>query len=331
MKPAIEGFSRVLAGSVILHIIIIALGVYLFGAPAKKVFTPVYTVDLVGPGPRAKATSQKKAPSAPPPKAEERPEPAAQPEPTVAPEPATAPEPIKKAEPVKVKKAVEPEKKAAIPKEAPKETVKIKKEDAPAREPVSVSDRIDEIAKKKEREQEQELLTSRIEELKRQQEAKSEAKARRIEDIKKQIASAPPAAPVTEPAPAATQAGGGGGASIPGATGARIGFAGKSGVTSENLQTKYREYYNIIQSRVHENWEYPKGFEYEKVTVIVSIRIGRNGNLISSWLEESSGHRRFDDSLLIATKKASPFPPLPVDFEGNFLEVGLRFCPDCKD
>ena len=317
IKPTVEGFSRVLAGSVVLHIIIIALGVYLFGAPARKVFTPVYTVDLVAPGPRAKAPARKQAPAAPS-KAEKEPA------------PAITPEPVKKAEPIKVK-AAEPEKKAAIKKEAPKETVKIKQEAAVKEAPVSITEKIQEIAKKKEQEQEQELLTSRIEELKRQQEAKSEATAQRLEELKRQIASTPASAPAPvadKQAPEATQGGGGGG---PTAAGTRIGFAGRSGVTSENLQTKYREYYNIIKGRIDEHWVYPKGFEYEKISVIVSIRIDRNGNLINSWLEESSGHRRFDDSLLSATKKASPFPPLPVDFEGNFLEVGLRFCPDCKD
>lgn len=326
MKPAVEGFSKVLGGSVILHIIIIALGAYLFSGSPKKVFTPVYTVDLVAPGPRTKSPDQSKAAALP----VVAPEPVTAPEPAITPEPATAPEPIKKTGPVKMKTAAEPEKKAAVKKEAARETVKITQK-VPAREPVSISDRINEIAKKKEREQEQELLTSRIEELKKQQEARSEAVARRVEAIKKQIASKPQttagATPAGQPARDATQGGGGGSS----ATGTRIGFAGSSGITSENLQTKYREYYNIIKGRIDEHWVYPKGFEYEKISVIVSIRIDRNGNLISSWLEESSGHRRFDDSLLSATKKASPFPPLPVDFEGNFLEVGLRFCPTCKD
>lgn len=312
MKPTTEGFFKVLWGSVILHIIIIALGAYIFSAPSRKIFTPVYTVDLVASGPKAKTKKRRKAPIAKAPAKVKK---------------KAAPAKVKKkAAPVRVKKKARATKKAAVKKKAPKETVKIKQK-APAKEKVSVSASIDEIAKKKEREQETELLSSRIEELKRQQEAKSEDVARRLEEIKRRIASssvaAAPGAPATEDAQ--------GGGETPGPGARRIGFAGRSGVTSENLQTKYREYYNIIQSRVHENWIYPKGFAYEKVTVIVSIRIDRDGNLISSWLEESSGHRRFDDSLLSATRKAAPFPPLPVDFEENFLEVGLRFCPDCTD
>lgn len=309
MRPTVEGFSRILGGSLILHIIVIALGVYLFGAPAKKIFTPVYTVDLVGPGPKTKTRKHAEPPA-----------PAAPVEPVKQQE---KPEPVKKTEPVKVK-AAEPAKKALAP-----ETVKIK-EKAPEKETVSISEKIKEIAKKKEQERQEELLSSKIEELKKQKEAENKALAQRLEDIKRRIASTPepaPAAPTEEAAPEA-EAGEGGPQT---ATGARIGFAGKSGATSKNLQTKYREYYNIIQNRVHENWIYPKGFEYEKISVIVSIRIDRNGNLINSWLEESSGNSRFDDSLLSATKKASPFPPLPVDFEGNFLEIGLRFCPGCTD
>ncbi|MFQ5735785.1 MAG: energy transducer TonB [Thermodesulfobacteriota bacterium] len=307
-KGSGTGFSKVLAGSFVLHIIVIAIGLLFFNAPERKIFTPVYTVDLVAGRPKPRRPAKKaraRRVKAPKPKAVKK----------------ASPKPAKK--PVRVKKA-----QAKRPAPAKKKTVKVA---AKPREKVSVSSRIEEIARKKEREREARLLTSSIEDIRRKQEAQSQEVSRRIEELKKRLASqrAAPEGPSPEdasPAPAAQAA-----PAPAGAGGERIGFAGRSGVTSENLHTKYREYYNLIHDRVHEQWIYPNGFEYDKVSVIVSIRIDRSGNLIKSWLEESSGNRSFDDSLINATKKAAPYPPLPVDYEGNFLEVGLRFCPSCPE
>lgn len=315
LKENGPGFGKVLTGSLVLHIAVITLALLLFNAPKRKIFTPVYTVDLVATGPKARATA-KKAP--PPPVKEESPAPV-EPKAAAAPiaEPAP-PEAVKKSEPVKAPLPVK--------KEAAQETVKIKPR---AEEKVSITDKIEEIARKKEREKQEALLSSSIDDIKKKQQEQSREVSERLEDIRKRLAAQEaPSARATKP-PAGSKA------PRPPAqapdSGARVGLAGRSGITSENLQTQYREYYNIIHDRVHDQWIYPKGFEYEKVTVIVSIRIDRSGNLIKSWLEESSGNRSFDDSLINATRKAAPFPPLPVDLEGNFLDVGLRFCPKCPE
>ncbi|MDP2690468.1 MAG: cell envelope integrity protein TolA [Deltaproteobacteria bacterium] len=312
------GFEKVLTGSLVLHIAVITLALLFFNAPKRKIFTPVYTVDLVATGPKAKASAKK---SPPPPVKEESPAPV---EPKAAAEPIAEPAPpkaVKKSEPVKAPLPVK--------KEAAQETVKMKPR---TEEKVSITDKIEEIARKKEREKEEALLSSSIDDIKKKQQEQSREVSERLEDIRKRLAAQeasaraarPPAGSKDAPRPPAQAA------QAPD-SGARTGFIGRSGITSENLQTQYREYYNIIHDRVHGQWIYPRGFEYEKVTVIVSIRIDRSGNLIKSWLEESSGNRSFDDSLINATRKAAPFPPLPVDLEGNFLDVGLRFCPKCPE
>jgi len=106
--------------------------------------------------------------------------------------------------------------------------------------------------------------------------------------------------------------------------------ATSSGVSKESLQLKHKAYFSLIRDHVQENWIYPETFDNEKISVIVSIRIGRDGELIKSWVEKGSGNRQFDDSLLKAVQKASPFPPLPEDFTEDMLETGLRFCPRCE-
>lgn len=323
-----RGFSNTLTVSLIVHVAVITIGVLLFNSPPKKIFTPVYTVDIVAPVPGSKTPEKVKkqqsaTETAPAPKKEE-----------------ARPVPIEKTEPeaaVKTKK-VEPQRPAPVKKEAVRERV-IEKPAPEAKQKVSIAKKVEEITKKKEREKEEGLVASSIEEIKKRQEERSREVSREIEDIRKSLASSKKAAPAPRAdekaaPPASNKQAGGAGSSSAGAAatpGTRIGYGGKSGVTSDNLQEKYREYYNLLHDRIHEQWIFPRGFDYEKVSIIVSIRIDRSGNLIKGWLEESSGNRSFDDSLLNATKKAAPFPPLPVDYEENFLEVGLRFCPGCQE
>ena len=101
------------------------------------------------------------------------------------------------------------------------------------------------------------------------------------------------------------------------------------GVSAENLDVKYRAYLIQITERVQEQWEFPAELERGGISVIVSLKIGKDGKLINSWVEKSSGHTLFDESLMKAVTKAAPYPALPTGFEGDFLEVGLRFCPGC--
>ncbi|MFQ5427595.1 MAG: cell envelope integrity protein TolA [Thermodesulfobacteriota bacterium] len=149
--------------------------------------------------------------------------------------------------------------------------------------------------------EEQKMIASRIEAIKEREAA--EERARRLEKIRGSIKAAPP------PQPRA---------------------ASSTGLRTESLEIKYKAYFSQIRDKVQHNWIVPESFDDEKVSVIVSIRIGRDGKLITSWVEKGSGNRHFDDSLLKAVKKASPFPPLPQDYTEDILETGLRFCPRCE-
>lgn len=107
------------------------------------------------------------------------------------------------------------------------------------------------------------------------------------------------------------------------------GQAGAGGVSAESLDVKYRAYLIQITERVQEQWEFPAELERSGISVIVSLKIGKDGKLINSWVEKSSGYTLFDESLMKAVTRAAPYPALPAGFEGDFLEVGLRFCPGC--
>lgn len=196
---------------------------------------------------------------------------------------------------------------APAAKSAPAPTVKIKEKTA------SVDDALKSITEKvKKRTDEADLSTS-IEDIRKRVEAKKEATAklsRLREDLNTRDSR--PAAPEAAKRPS------------PRESTARTGSAGAG------LESKYPAYYGIIRDRVQQNWIYPPGAKDSHAAVIISLKIARSGKILDASVEKSSGNPVFDESLLSAVWKASPFPPLPAEFEGNYLETGLRFCPGCQ-
>lgn len=123
--------------------------------------------------------------------------------------------------------------------------------------------------------------------------------------------------------------GGAGGVNAPGSSGPQTNAGGNAGLRGASLESNYPAYYSAINERVQSNWAFPEARDARAMSVIVSIRINRDGRLLDAWVEKTSGNSLFDESLLNAVKKASPFPALPDGFPDKFLETGLRFCPGC--
>lgn len=291
-----DGFFRIIIVSLALHAVII-IGLFFYKGEERKFLQPVYNVSLVSPAELTGAqTSATKAVAGA--VVQRKP----------APQKASARQndaPFKKAAPLKIKRGATPVKihdplvsKTKRPKEAH-----------------SVDASIERITKKVKETDDAKELASHIEALKKKSSAGN-----------------------------GTSAGGGGGAggaskTTGGAktTGlqnyqAQAGAASqKTGAgTTENFTVKNAAYLNLIRERVAENWIFPAQFNKERFSVIITIKIGKNGRLLESWVEKSSGSGMFDDSLMDAIKKSAPFPPLPQDVEGDFLETGFRFCKNCN-
>lgn len=227
------------------------------------------------------------------------------------PRPARQASPAPPSEPVK-EEPTPPE--PAVQKTAPKaEPVKVSPETLKVKEKPSVDDTIKKLEKKVERRKDEALVASSIDDLKKKMEAERQARNERVSKLREEISSRatmPKTAPALKPQASAAQNPAGGSAKA-------------------DLERKYPAYYGVIRDKVQDNWIYPDGLKDDKISVIVSIKIARTGKLLDVSVEKSSGDKAFDASLLKAVKKAAPFPPLPVDMEGSFLETGLRFCPGC--
>lgn len=91
-------------------------------------------------------------------------------------------------------------------------------------------------------------------------------------------------------------------------------------------------YWGIISSQVRRYYDVSQTIPDEeriRLKANVGLRIGRRGEVISAKLAKASGNALFDDAVLNAVKKASPFPPPPEPLRGSLQDTGvvLEFTP----
>lgn len=92
------------------------------------------------------------------------------------------------------------------------------------------------------------------------------------------------------------------------------------------LSMRMKVYYTIIWSSIKEQWALPKGILTDNnLEAIIDAKILRNGKLADWSFEKKSGNKYFDESVVKAIKKASPFPPLPEWLDDSMIELGIRF------
>ncbi|HEK85051.1 MAG TPA: TonB C-terminal domain-containing protein [Candidatus Aminicenantes bacterium] len=152
----------------------------------------------------------------------------------------------------------------------------------------------------------------------------------------KKLAIPPPGPGSEKPAPAGSTTGGGGsGIGGGGGSGLRIGvgegpgggFGGGYGDSLGTASFPYAYYLQIIIDRVSSNWftainNLDLSGEYQS---IVYFRIQKNGQISDLKIEQSSGLPALDLSARRAVELAAPFPPLPRDFENDYLVIHLIF------
>ena len=82
-----------------------------------------------------------------------------------------------------------------------------------------------------------------------------------------------------------------------------------------------------------QSWVIPENLieDVYSLEAIVTFTIYADGHISDVNLEESSGNRYFDESVLRAIRKAAPFPPLPTSINKKSIEIGIRFRPEEKD
>jgi TonB family protein len=83
--------------------------------------------------------------------------------------------------------------------------------------------------------------------------------------------------------------------------------------------TSSADYYTKIQQEIRRQWIFPETAK-QVHEVVISVRIMKDGTVVTQDIEKSSGNALFDRSALRALAKASPVSPPPHE-----MEIGIRF------
>jgi len=89
----------------------------------------------------------------------------------------------------------------------------------------------------------------------------------------------------------------------------------------------YAYYFEIIRDKITVNW-FPGSIDPGPDTILqtaVYFRIFRDGSISKVEVKQSSGLPNFDLLAQRAVTNAGPFPPLPSDYEGEYLGIRLYF------
>jgi TonB family protein len=121
--------------------------------------------------------------------------------------------------------------------------------------------------------------------------------------------------------------GGGSGLTIgPGGTGTGEGGIGE-GFGDGLVDFPYAYYLQRVQDKITVNW-FPGSVDPgpdNTLQTLIYFQIFRNGKISTITIKQSSGQRAFDLIAVRAVANAADFPPLPDDYNGEYLGINLLF------
>lgn len=83
-------------------------------------------------------------------------------------------------------------------------------------------------------------------------------------------------------------------------------------------------YLSLVFGKIRDLWDNPvEASDILRVTIY--FRILRDGQIIDTRVEKSSGIELFDQSAMRAILSSIPFPPLPAEYTGEYLGIHLEF------
>jgi TonB family protein len=109
--------------------------------------------------------------------------------------------------------------------------------------------------------------------------------------------------------------------------------SGNGMLSLDTANFPYSYYLRQVTGRIEENWMRPQG---NLGRVVVYFRIKRDGTILEPQIHESSRNKSVDLLAAGAIKRSEPFPPLPIEFGGDFLGIYLCFgmgsvCPGQRE
>lgn len=157
------------------------------------------------------------------------------------------------------------------------------------------------------------------------------AKSKKTQEKKAAITKPEPRQPAPAAGTAAATAAGGqqaGGYGLRfGTGGGGSGFGGGSGEPFAVESFPFTYYLQMVSDKISSNWftSLVDPGSSGQFQAQVYFRIFRNGQVSDLKVESSSGVQAFDLAALRAVQSSSPFPPLPNEYNGQYLVIHLIF------
>lgn len=96
----------------------------------------------------------------------------------------------------------------------------------------------------------------------------------------------------------------------------------------ETLREGVKGYYQEMLQRINEKWwQDPQLGKQGVRPVVFTITVARTGEIVDTQIMRSSGNRSYDRAVLALVKGASPLPPLPESYVGDFFQAPVRVVP----
>ena len=109
-----------------------------------------------------------------------------------------------------------------------------------------------------------------------------------------------------------------------------IRLSAKENKEQQNMRLDSLESEAYLQDLNHfftQHWEVPLHLAESELTVVVRIRIDKEGRIQKSKIETSSGNAELDHSVSRLLKNLQSLPSLPYSYLGHIYEFGIKFTP----
>ncbi|RMF83720.1 MAG: TonB C-terminal domain-containing protein [Nitrospinota bacterium] len=99
----------------------------------------------------------------------------------------------------------------------------------------------------------------------------------------------------------------------------------RGGIALGTTNFPFAYYLQLIEQKIGRQWQPPRNIRSSGKKVVIAFQIQRDGHIQAPVVEESSGNTLLDQTALRAVIDADPFPPLPLEFGEDYLQVHFAF------
>lgn len=90
-------------------------------------------------------------------------------------------------------------------------------------------------------------------------------------------------------------------------------------------QIEYDRYFDQVEKLLYSNWALPEWLVHMDLRAQALVLVDENGNVTKKEILKSSGNPTFDDQMMTAIEKSSPFPAPPARLQGVLANQGFVF------